>query len=79
MLFTDFLLIVALTVFLIVWWNGQWVRRELLLWMSAIVALVSGLASFGSFRFQAVVGCLCGGTISHQHGDSLFSRQELAL
>ncbi len=52
----DLVLVVALAVFVLAWWRRRLPRRGGVLWISALVALVAGIAGVVDDRWQAGVG-----------------------
>ena len=56
MLFTDFLMLLALVAFGLIWFNKDLKSRDSLLWVTAIAALLCGVLSVSDFRPQAAVG-----------------------
>ena len=56
MLVTDVLMLLALVVFGLVWFNKDLKSRDLLLWLTAIAGVLFGLLSISDFRPQAAIG-----------------------
>lgn len=63
MLITDILVLAALFVFLITWWQPKLAIRSKLLWISALVALVAGIAGASNYRWQDGVGAAVAGLL----------------
>lgn len=61
MIITDTLLLLSLVTFLIVWWMPKLTIRSKLLWLSAAVALLAGLAGANDYRWQNSVGAAIAG------------------
>ena len=56
MLYTDFLMLLALVAFGVIWFNKDLKSRDSLLWVAAIAGLLFGILSVSDFRPQAAVG-----------------------
>ena len=52
MLFTDFLMLLALVAFGVIWFNKDLKSRDSLLWVAAIAGLLFGILSVSDFRPQ---------------------------